>query len=125
MPRELPGLYWDEEKQRYFPLSSTQRSRIATASTSHLPTKPPPNATGDSHNINVKRHKIRSLLRANEDARSSLRAAHKNKLMHQISCSQVAQTSHVTSSSILSHTHCAITAFQVRSLSSTFLHSYS
>ncbi|KAG1745878.1 uncharacterized protein EDB91DRAFT_129480 [Suillus paluster] len=118
MPRELPGLYWDEEKQRYFPLSSTRRPHIVPPSTSHLPTKPqsaPPKATGDSHNDPGKRRKTRSLLRASEDARSSLRTAHKNKLMHQISCSQVVQTSHVTSSSTVSLTHSAITAFQTAS----------
>lgn len=60
----------------------------------------------------MKRHRNRSLLRAREDARFSFRTTHKDKLMHQISCFQVAQTSHVASSSIPSLTGCAITAFQ-------------
>ncbi|KAG2151315.1 hypothetical protein DEU56DRAFT_545388 [Suillus clintonianus] len=128
MPQELPGLYWDEEKQRYFPLTSrSRRPQVAgpTGSTSHPPTHWQPHsasqATGESQNW--KRHRIRSLLRASEDARSSLRTSHTNKLMHQISCSQVVQTSHVASSSILSHTHCAITAFQAVSYDNS-LHSF-
>lgn len=112
MPRQLPGLYWDEEKQRYFPLASSRRPQIAGPSTLHPPTRPQsaPLATGESHNLT--RHRNRSLLRAKEDARFSFRTSHKSKLMHQISCFQVAQTSHIASSSILSLTRCAITAFQ-------------
>lgn len=127
MPQELPGLYWDEEKQRYFPLASSRRPQAVGPSTLHPPTtgKPQslaaPQATGESHNL--KRHRNRSLLRAREDARFSFRTAHKNKLMHQISCFQVAQTSHVASSSILSLTRCAITAFQAVSYNNN-VHSF-
>lgn len=28
MPRELPGLYWDEEKQRYFPISARPAGQV-------------------------------------------------------------------------------------------------
>ncbi|KAG1748732.1 WD40-repeat-containing domain protein [Suillus lakei] len=124
MPRDLPGLYWDEEKQRYFSLASSRRPQVAGPSTFHPPTKQqsvPQAPTGESHNL--KRHRNRSLLRAREDARSSFRTTHKNKLMHQVSCSQVAQTSHVASSSILSLTHCAITAFQTVSYNNN-VHSF-
>ncbi|KAG2342166.1 hypothetical protein BDR05DRAFT_1026920 [Suillus weaverae] len=81
MPRELPGLYWDEEKQRYFPLASSRRPQIASPSTLHPPTRPQsaPQATGESHNL--KRHRNRSLLRAMEEARFSFRTTHKNKLI--------------------------------------------
>ncbi|KAG1872376.1 hypothetical protein DFJ58DRAFT_436736 [Suillus subalutaceus] len=124
MPRELPGLYWDEEKQRYFPLASSRRLQVVGPSTLHPPTKAQsaPQTTGESHNL--KRHLgNRSLLRTKEDARFSFRTTHKNKLMHQISCLQVAQTSHVASSSILSLTCCAITAFQAVSYNNN-LHSF-
>ncbi|OAX42146.1 hypothetical protein K503DRAFT_734273 [Rhizopogon vinicolor AM-OR11-026] len=116
MPRELPGLYWDEERQRYFPLSSARSPCASASTTSHHRdrTKPQaaPKATRNFHDS--KRHKIRTLLRANEDARSSLRTSYKNKLMHQITCSQIARTSCLTSSPVQSlvHTHSAITAFQ-------------
>ncbi|KAG1855844.1 hypothetical protein C8R48DRAFT_608556 [Suillus tomentosus] len=82
MPQELPGLYWDEEKQRYFSLASSRRPQAVGPSTLHPPTtgKPQslaaPQATGESHNL--KRHRNRSLLRAREDARFSFRTAHKN-----------------------------------------------
>lgn len=78
-------------------------------STLHPPTKPQ-TAPQESHNL--KRQRNRSLLRAREDARFSFRTSHKSKLIHQISCFQVAQTSHVASSSIVSLNHSAITAFQ-------------
>lgn len=107
MPRELPGLYWDEEKQRYFPLTSSRRSQVVGPNTSTKLQSAPQARTGES-----KRHRNRSLLRAREDARLSFRTTHKDKLMHQISCFQVAQTSHVASSSTPSLTGCAITAFQ-------------
>lgn len=94
-------------------------------STLHPPTRPQsesaPQATGESHNL--KRHRNRSLLRAREDAMFSFRTTHKNKLMHQISCFQVARTSHVASSSILSLTRCAITAFQAVSYNNN-VHSF-
>ncbi|KAG2155918.1 uncharacterized protein EDB93DRAFT_1247559 [Suillus bovinus] len=155
MPRELPGLYWDEEKQRYFPLASSRRPQVAGPSTSYLPTKlqslAAPQATGESYNLN--KHRPRALLRAREDARSSFRATHKNKLMQyvslyrmslgltstrnhypllanliivahsQISCFQVAQTPHIASSSVLSLTRCAITAFQAVSYNNN-VHSF-
>ena len=36
MPKDLPGLYWDEERSRYFPLSSrTKRPPLADTITSH------------------------------------------------------------------------------------------
>jgi hypothetical protein len=84
MPRELPGLYWDEDRQRYFPLSSARRPHVTAQSSSHPHTKPQsvPPANRDSHNC--KRHKIRALLRASEDARSSLHTGHKNKLMQYV-----------------------------------------
>ncbi|KAI8994235.1 hypothetical protein BD414DRAFT_457838 [Trametes punicea] len=31
MPRDLPGMYWDEEKRRYFPLSSRRAGKPPTA----------------------------------------------------------------------------------------------
>ncbi|KAG2127887.1 hypothetical protein BD769DRAFT_1459840 [Suillus cothurnatus] len=118
MPRELPGLYWDEEKQRYFPLALSRRPQVVGPSTLHPPTKPQ-TAPQESHNL--KRQRNRSLLRAREDARFSFRTSHKSKLIHQISCFQVAQTSHVASSSIVSLNHSAITAFQVGPSPSTYL----
>ncbi|KAG1774887.1 hypothetical protein EV702DRAFT_1121669 [Suillus placidus] len=135
MPRELPGLYWDEEKQRYFPLASSRRPQVAGPSTLHPPTRPQsaPQARGESHNL--KRHRNRSLLRAREDAKFSFRTTHKNKLIQlllanliivahsQISCCQVAQTSQIASSSILSLTRCAITAFQAVSYNNN-VHSF-
>lgn len=91
MPQELPGLYWDEEKQRYFPLASSRRPQAVGPSTLHPPTKPQslaaPQATGESHNL--KRHRTRSLLRAREDARFSFRTAHKNKLMQYVPLSGI------------------------------------
>ncbi|KAI0357498.1 hypothetical protein OH77DRAFT_106624 [Trametes cingulata] len=39
MPRDLPGMYWDEEKQRYFPLSSRPAGGGGSA---HARPTPPP-----------------------------------------------------------------------------------
>ncbi|KAG2086307.1 hypothetical protein BD769DRAFT_1373719 [Suillus cothurnatus] len=86
MPRELPGLYWDEKKQRYFPLALSRRPQVVGPSTLHPPTKPQ-TAPQESHNL--KRQRNRSLLRAREDARFSFRTSHKSKLIQCVSDSPI------------------------------------
>lgn len=49
MPRDLPGLYWDEDKKRYFPISSRP---AGTA-----PQKPaPPNPSGSATHSGQQEH---------------------------------------------------------------------
>lgn len=39
MPTELPGFYWDEIRNRYFPIASQPKDPVTTDHTSSAPTK--------------------------------------------------------------------------------------
>jgi WD repeat-containing protein 21A len=84
MPRELPGMRWDDDKHRYFPLASPQ---IPTRS--HL-----------SAAVAVKRPRLSTSYHALSDLRSVCRTVHKDALIHQIQSSQFSLTDKVVRSTI-------------------------
>ncbi|KAF5382476.1 hypothetical protein D9615_003020 [Tricholomella constricta] len=91
MPADLPGFYWDDERNRYFPLSS--KPKAPTAPQSGQDSK-----TGDcsaSPARSLKRKRT-SLWSAIELSRTTCYPHRRQKALHEILCSQYANTSRAT-----------------------------
>lgn len=70
MPRELPGMRWDNDRQRYFPLASPQ-----------IPTRLQP----DLAPVTIKRsRRLLASYRALSDLRSVCRTVHKDALIQSV-----------------------------------------
>lgn len=113
-PRDLPGLYWDEDRQRYFPLSSApshgkerpgidpipqSQQRMASDTDTRNPTFPL---------MRLQPHQLFSGLRSSLPSTSR-----KDRLTHSLQCSQFASTGKVERS--LMHSPWfggSVTAFQ-------------
>ena len=80
MPRELPGLYWDHEKNRYFPLSSKPKPKVDVE-----PTRAPHHtrrAIDTDHSSDQgypEAHKRHAHYRAVEQLKVSLRSVDKER----------------------------------------------
>ncbi|KIJ17819.1 hypothetical protein PAXINDRAFT_175578 [Paxillus involutus ATCC 200175] len=118
MPRDLPGLYWDEQRQRYFPLASqpagktSKYSRSGAVAPASNQRQVPQDAPSGPSTVMRRRQRI-APHRALVDLRSLDRTAQKDRLIHQIQSSQFALTDQVTRSvipSLLSEG--LVTAFQ-------------
>ncbi|KZT27364.1 hypothetical protein NEOLEDRAFT_1161638 [Neolentinus lepideus HHB14362 ss-1] len=83
MPRDLPGLYFDKEKNRYFPLSSKPKERL----------KSPSNAADEDEARSRKRK--RGPWAVNSELRSGPSYARRQRLAHEFLSEQVASTSRV------------------------------
>ncbi|KIK77506.1 hypothetical protein PAXRUDRAFT_166620 [Paxillus rubicundulus Ve08.2h10] len=117
MPRDFPGLYWDEQRQRYFPLASqpvdtTKYSRSEAVTPISNQKQVPQDAPSAQSNVMRGRQRI-APHRALADLRSLDRTARKDTLIHQIHSSQFALTDQVTRSAIPSLLYKGlVTAFQ-------------
>ncbi|KAF8073882.1 hypothetical protein FPV67DRAFT_1560201 [Lyophyllum atratum] len=85
MPAELPGLYWDEERNRYFPLSSKPKT----------PQPPKPQAKDDRLAGSLKRKRQTSLWNSTELLRTTC-----YPLRSDILCSHYANTSRLSESKV-------------------------
>ncbi|KAJ3509468.1 hypothetical protein NLJ89_g5207 [Agrocybe chaxingu] len=106
MPAELPGFYWDEARNRYFPLSSRPKQP-----------QPPPvavvkriNPTPENEiGLSRKRKRAYDPWDANESRRSAFSDRIRLRNSHEILCSQYASTSRMTPTRV--HPIGSITAF--------------
>ncbi|KIJ62608.1 hypothetical protein HYDPIDRAFT_30208 [Hydnomerulius pinastri MD-312] len=90
MPRDLPGMYWDEQRQRYFPLASRPANFRSSAAPMPAPAKPasepqqnmqvPPDALSGSHSM--KRRPRSAPHHVLAELRSVSRTAQKDRLIH-------------------------------------------
>ncbi|KAF9241155.1 hypothetical protein BU15DRAFT_73630 [Melanogaster broomeanus] len=124
MPRDLPGLYWDEQRQRYFSLAPSPantskhfQSNTTPAHANVVPSDPqlirlPRDVSSGPYTIR-RRQGVTAPHRVFADIRSSTRTAHKDRLIHHIRSSQIALTDKVTRSRVPSMlARGAVTAFQ-------------
>ncbi|KAH7914298.1 hypothetical protein BJ138DRAFT_1144264 [Hygrophoropsis aurantiaca] len=102
MPRELPGLYWDEDRQRYFPVSSKPKIVEKPRPTVSLPAKGVPRASRKNGFDSP----------GSRGLRSSRYFAQKDGILHRILCSQIASTSKSTRYTLPTLHGGSLTAFQ-------------
>ncbi|GLB38232.1 putative protein modification by small protein conjugation or removal [Lyophyllum shimeji] len=91
MPAELPGLYWDAERNRYFPLASKPKP------TPKAPTPAPTSDRGTSAEEDrparhLKRKRTSSRWHITESARTTCYSNKRHQAVHEILCSQYADT---------------------------------
>ncbi|KAF9221595.1 hypothetical protein BS17DRAFT_785022 [Gyrodon lividus] len=120
MPRNLPGMYWDEQRQRYFPLASSPANTMskyfhsgASAPLMHGRRTVASDQQQKQVPTSTRWPKTIAPHHALVDLRSSVRTAQQDRLIHQIQSSQIALTDKVTRSvipSLLSRG--LVTAFQ-------------
>ncbi|KAG5646518.1 hypothetical protein DXG03_003285 [Asterophora parasitica] len=98
MPMQLPGLYWDAERNRYFPLSSKPKVPAAISQSGPKKHESSEAATaGDRPTAtrSLKRKRI-STWNATELSRTTCYAHGRYRAAHDILCSQYAETSRAT-----------------------------
>ncbi|KAL4245699.1 CUL4-DDB1 E3 ligase complex substrate receptor [Abortiporus biennis] len=122
MPRDLPGLYWDETKQRYFPLSS----RPASQSTQHTPHS---STSTREEQPRKKRQKITdsseesdfistaihqgTLWYSLERLKTSSRYTDRSRIVHQYECQNIISSSRGISFDVDTATYNEISSFAV------------
>lgn len=137
MPRDLPGFYFDDEKQRYFPISSKPASKPVSVKAdppklhSNNPSKP---SSFSRQNLKRKRGSISS--NNMDNMRRSINPAQNQRFMQfvwfsrqkslvnnllktcysQITCSKIASTSRMTKVPLPYPTQSSITSFKVNSI---------
>ncbi|EGN98473.1 hypothetical protein SERLA73DRAFT_91858 [Serpula lacrymans var. lacrymans S7.3] len=80
MPRELPGFYWDAERNRYFPISSKPKPKIDTGlANSERPVRPLPATSSDDSDRSSKRRRRSTHYHVTESVRSSTRGIDKER----------------------------------------------
>ncbi|KDQ62614.1 hypothetical protein JAAARDRAFT_66305 [Jaapia argillacea MUCL 33604] len=119
MPRELPGFYWDEEKRRYFPLSSKpsqpSTAAVKAAVTSKTPSGHTPRSSSPKPSKKTRSH---GLWKSSEKVRSTSSGSSNcaRRTIHEIVSSQIASTSRVIPTSVPLQANGNITAFCTTSL---------
>ncbi|KAH9948875.1 hypothetical protein B0H21DRAFT_206171 [Amylocystis lapponica] len=99
MPRELPGLYWDEDKNRYFPLSSKPKTPSDGALQLQLPQSGravrsmPSRFVPEGHATKRRRVGVEGIWSASESLRASSRSLCRSKALHDIMAANIASTS--------------------------------
>ncbi|CCM06213.1 uncharacterized protein FIBRA_08458 [Fibroporia radiculosa] len=129
MPLQLPGYYWDEGKNRYFPLSKAGpagRSSIQSDVRGERPGRTAYN-TGVSEGSPHKRRRIEMTLpegiwRARESSRLSYTSTRRRRCIHDIVASTIALTSRQHCHSI---TNAVLTAFHTGPTSHAYDEPYS
>ncbi|KAI6129946.1 hypothetical protein EDD17DRAFT_1173865 [Pisolithus thermaeus] len=112
-PRDLPGLYWDEDRQRYFPLSSApshgkERPDIDPIAQSQQQTASDTDTRNQAFPLMKSQHRLLSGLRSSPPSTSR-----KDRLTHFLQCSQFASTGKVERSLMPSPWYGgSVTAFQ-------------
>ncbi|KAF8918911.1 hypothetical protein CPB85DRAFT_1279332 [Mucidula mucida] len=114
MPRDLPGLYWDEERNRYFPISAKPAN--APMAATPVPAAPHSKRMKEESKAEElscrRRRKIPQLV--NTLRNSSLSFAESSRVRHDLWCSKVQSTSLVHS--VRTPVFGSITAISVRIL---------
>ncbi|EGO24052.1 hypothetical protein SERLADRAFT_439356 [Serpula lacrymans var. lacrymans S7.9] len=122
MPRELPGFYWDAERNRYFPISSKPKPKIDTGlANSERPVRPLPATSSDDSDRSSKRRRRSTHYHVTESVRSSTRGIDKERGAHGVLCSHIASTSKATRSIIPLLSHATITTFKTTSIDGRIL----
>ncbi|KIY46680.1 hypothetical protein FISHEDRAFT_66352 [Fistulina hepatica ATCC 64428] len=99
MPLELPGLYYDHERKRYFPISSRLRASGAPGGSSHSslpPSRDTSSRENSSEDIPVSRIHMKrrtGLWRAQGGLNGLPAYSERDRTLHQIQCIYLAQTS--------------------------------
>ncbi|KZT09248.1 uncharacterized protein LAESUDRAFT_722980 [Laetiporus sulphureus 93-53] len=102
MPRELPGLYWNEEKQRYFPLSSKPKISSALSTPHAYPSAYPQQSLrplsmrNNSEKSEAKRRivdNVHNMWHASETSRATGAPWRRSRALHDISAISMARTS--------------------------------
>ncbi|KAF8158028.1 hypothetical protein B0H34DRAFT_657146 [Crassisporium funariophilum] len=99
MPAELPGLYWDEARNRYFPISSRPKKTLPAAATIANTYRNDSGATATESllsNTNVKRQRKHALWHLHETRRSTECYTQRLRASHEILCSHYASTSRLS-----------------------------
>ncbi|KAF9006880.1 WD40 repeat-like protein [Hymenopellis radicata] len=94
MPRDLPGLYWDEERNRYFPISAKPASAAKPSTTAARNKRTKEESKAEDFPFR-RRRKIPQLVNTLRNA--SLSFAETSRVRHAIWCSKVQSTSLVDS----------------------------
>ncbi|GBE83050.1 hypothetical protein BKA93DRAFT_822511 [Sparassis latifolia] len=112
MPRELPGLYYDEEKKRYFPLSSKPQAPPVIRPKRPLLSKRE-NTQKDGRLMSGRAMGKGTVWAATERMRGSLAGSRRRRTVHDVLAFHIATTSQGTSHFITDAANNAVTAFQV------------
>ncbi|KII91097.1 hypothetical protein PLICRDRAFT_39705 [Plicaturopsis crispa FD-325 SS-3] len=97
MPKDLPGFYFDEAKNRYFPLSSRPKPEVDVAAT-------PPVQQGT-------RRRRNAALDPSRNMQGVILYSQRQRLMHEIMCSQIARTCRTTRATVPALASGGISAF--------------
>ncbi|KIM43040.1 hypothetical protein M413DRAFT_18215 [Hebeloma cylindrosporum] len=98
MPKDLPGFYWDEERNRYFPLSSRTKQAPPPAETIRSHHAKGARGFFDALSENAQKHRPRRSIpwRANEMRFSTESYTQRMRNSHGVLCANYASTSRAT-----------------------------
>ncbi|KAF7985896.1 hypothetical protein HWV62_43786 [Athelia sp. TMB] len=112
--RDLPGMYWDADKNRYFPIGSKPAAPPTSGSARPQRNLPESKPSADTRKAaqNPKRKRVPGAWQANERMKGSVFSAQTRRCVHEILCKNIAYTSRMTKVPVPNPTHSSITAFR-------------